>query len=181
MESFQSINDNNDEMALEPRLQEYMKMIKYYKSNNMKPSVPFEKTFQITQQDISTIKQYIANKKSTTSSQQTNSNITNHNFVTNENDKIFPSKIFRDNDPRVTYKSNVNNNKPVKNFGMFAPDDNNNNYYDEDAITNCNVLIDMRDVTPTTINRINDPKISTSNRMKDTTKIFEMVGFMFLN
>jgi hypothetical protein len=47
---------NCNGILLEPRLQEYIKKKKYYKSNNIQPGVPLEKEFDITQEDINLIK-----------------------------------------------------------------------------------------------------------------------------
>ena len=105
--------NNNDKMMLEPRIQEYIKKKKYYKTQNIKPIVDLEKEFQISKIDKKIIREYIRGKEI--------KNIYKKKYNNNESlkKKIFPSsKNGLRNDPRVP-----KNSKKITNEIMY-----NNNY-----------------------------------------------------
>lgn len=52
----------NGTMMLEPRLQEYIKKKKYYRTHKIKPCIPFEKEFRITKNDKKVIKRFLKGK-----------------------------------------------------------------------------------------------------------------------
>ncbi len=62
MEDFKNINlDNN--LTFEPRLQEYLKKLIYYRKNNIQPSSDLEREFNITKEDKIKIKAFLSGKK----------------------------------------------------------------------------------------------------------------------
>jgi len=52
-----------DELSIEPRLLEYLSKKRFYKRNNIATAVSLEKEFQITPEDMETLKGYITLKK----------------------------------------------------------------------------------------------------------------------
>jgi hypothetical protein len=50
-------------LCLEPRLSEYLKKRQYYKQNNIDPSVPLEKTYSITSEDVKRMKAFLRGDK----------------------------------------------------------------------------------------------------------------------
>ena len=174
----------NDGMMLEPRLQEYMKLAKHYKTNNIKPSVSVEKTFQITRDDIATIKRFVRGvREGHNLEEQRDQRDQRDDDIEGFDGSVkgsFPSKSFRDSDPRVPYVSNVRHDKKIKNFGMFAPDPN-EGFYHVDAFTDDKVLIDARDIN-VDINfdpRI-DPQIAqTNNSCNDFSTKFDKTKSMY--
>jgi hypothetical protein len=62
MEDFKNIDlDNN--LTFEPRLQEYLKKMAYYKKNNIQPSSNLDREFNITREDKLRIKAFLSGKK----------------------------------------------------------------------------------------------------------------------
>lgn len=125
-------------IMLEPRLQEYIKRRKFYQDNNIKPSVSAEREFMIDQRDIRAIKSYFKGQ------QKNYGYIDTDNNADSNSNKYFPSKSFRDKDPRVQKLKKTNKNKKVSNMGMFVPDKN-EHYYDEPARP-INDILDGRDL-----------------------------------
>lgn len=131
-------------IMLEPRIQEYLKKKKFYKENGIDPCVSLEKEFQITHRDKKIIKAFLRGKR----------DMYNHdNMMFNDGKKqtykkkkqYFPSKAFRDNDPRVQVLNKPDNTLPI-NRGMFVPDGPNAFVY-EDEPTNTDPILDPRDFT----------------------------------
>lgn len=119
-----------DNIMLEPRLQEYMTRKKYYRENNINPNVPLEKEFRITQQDIRLINSYLDGKKNLYNNKYNNNKYNNNKFDDNSNTtSVFPSKEFRDNNPKVPKIKKEIYKQPV-NMGMFAPDKPGDSFYD---------------------------------------------------
>lgn len=121
---------NQTSIQLHPRLMEYVNRKKYYNKINYVPSVPLEKQYSITKQDIEDIKSFYRGEKPVT---------------TNINDdmkyeKDFPSKHYWD-EKKIPYKYPTKYPQP-KNMGMFA---------DEIDWTVCKINdrhpIDMRDIS----------------------------------
>jgi len=129
-EIFESDN-KHAEMSLEPRLQEYMAKKKYYIDNDIEPSVPLEKQFQITPMDIKIIKSYARG----------NTNV--YDKVAKKYQKegpsrkkyTFPSKELM-NDKRIQQLQGISRDAPV-NRGMFVPD-RRGRYYEDMETTNNN-------------------------------------------
>lgn len=96
-----------NDVSLEPRLVEYINNKKKFKLNNITPTVPLEKTYSITKQDLKTIYNYKNNIKTT---------INNEESI---NKPYFPSSFFK-KDKRVPQIKN-NYNSDIRNMGMFMP------------------------------------------------------------
>ncbi|CAH6421742.1 Hypothetical protein KVN_LOCUS428 [uncultured virus] len=126
-------------IMLEPRLQEYLNKKKYYKQNNIEPSIKLEDEYRITSNDKKILRSFLAGKTDIYK-----------NFSTDDKSKpkkqYFPSKSFRE-DPRlpetIKTKKKQNFEKPL-NRGMFVPD-NNGKYYEEKIYFNDDLMLDARD------------------------------------
>lgn len=146
--SFAKISDFDDKhqaMSLEPRLQEYITKKKYYTDNDIAPSVPLEKEFQITSLDIKIIKAHFRGEKDIYGKV---AKMYSHNSSSKKSNKFeFPSKELL-KDPRVQKLKEGHQAKteeiPV-NRGMFAPDKRGRFYEDEDININNNKMMDARD------------------------------------
>jgi len=130
-------------IMLEPRLQEYIKMKKFNKENNIQSCVSLEKTYQITNKDKKLIKSFLMGKTNVYSNEKINQ--------TKEKNKkqYFPSKSFRDNDERVPVPNKQEFDIP-KNMGMFVPDKC-ETYYDERMVNKNIDIMDSRDFAYKTI------------------------------
>ncbi len=128
------------EISLEPRLQEYMSRKKYYKDNDITPSIPLEKEFQITSLDIQVIKAYLNGDN------QIYEKVAKlHKKEGPMRKYTFPSKALM-NDERVPkLKKTPNNDTPI-NRGMFAPDRHGRYYEDMTPTNNNDQLLNSRDL-----------------------------------
>lgn len=137
----------NNNIMLEPRLQEYLKKKKYYKQNYIIPCVSLEKEFHITNKDKKMIKDFLRGKKNLYDVNGKYNELLHQDLSTKNS---FPSKNYRDNDPRVLTinKININEKKPI-NRGMFCPDDD-DGYYATDMIPLD--ITDARDFENKTLN-----------------------------
>jgi hypothetical protein len=127
-------------IMLEPRLQEYIKKKKYYKDNGIEPCVSLEKEYQITNRDKKFLKSFIRGRRDM---YKRESRKLKSERGCDRSKPSFPSKKFRDNDPRVP---ELKNNKPEQpiNRGMFYPDKSSDMYY-EDPIQEVDPVMDARD------------------------------------
>lgn len=115
---------NTNGVMLEPRLQEYLKKKKFYKSNHVDPPVSLEKQYLITDDDRHRLKQFFSGNND----MYTN---TPKELVDRDRRKAyFPSRKFRD-DPKYK-KVTKPDMEPVPNMGMFAPDDDGDFYEVDD-------------------------------------------------
>jgi len=141
-------------IMLEPRLQEYLKKKKFYKKNNIKPDISIEQEFQITNIDRRILRAFLKGEKHMYDQQNPKSSSFDKFKEDNNNlGKYFPSKSYRDNDPRVK-KIKPEKFKKPQNMGMFAPDNNKSDLdkYYEFKNKNCDYF-DSRDFSNL------DPKI----------------------
>lgn len=138
----------NNYIMLEPRLQEYLNKKKFYKENNIVPTIMPEKEFCITNMDKRIIKSFLNGNKNI----YDNKNYEKFYKSKEIKKTYFPSTLFED-DPRVldiekpSLRKNIKDNGIV-NRGMFVPDRNNITGYYEDA-SNIDskkpLLLDARD------------------------------------
>ena len=147
-------------IMLEPRLQEFVKKKMYYKENKIDPCIKPEKEFQISKQDIKTLKRFFKGDKDLYSLRYNEKVLASKHrgIVKERKDKYydqrskrskrrkqyFPSKAFRDNDPRVPVPLKDKPNRPV-NMGMFVPDEGET--YFEGNVNVDNPRMDMRDMS----------------------------------
>ena len=106
-------------IMLEPRLQEYLKKKKYYKENNIMPCVKLENEFQITSRDKKALRAFLRGKRDM---YRPNSKYSEFNQEGPRRKQHFPSRSFRNNDPRVQKLKKENRNIKPTNMGMFAPE-----------------------------------------------------------
>lgn len=134
----------NGNIMLEPRLQEYLRKKRFSKLNNITPCVTLEQEFLITKYDKKMLKAFLKGKRDI---------YDNPAFDPLKQEKTskmkriyFPSKYFRDDDPRVQEIEPQSRNKP-KNMGMFAPDDDEEIYYKDETNyrTDIREIMDARD------------------------------------
>ena len=126
------------DIMLEPRLQEYIKKKKFYKQNNIDPNISLEKEFSITNKDKKILKDFLNGKKN----MYLKGNKYNEPKFDGKN-KSFPSKSFRDDDPRVLKVNNIKYNNNIPNRGMFYSDTF-DGYYEKDMMP-LDVKMDSRD------------------------------------
>ncbi len=125
-------------IMLEPRLQEYIKKRKYYKSNNIEPTVPLEKEFSISNTDKKLLKSFLTGQNDMYKPDK-------YNKIISENKKSslsFPSSSYKE-DPRVLKPIKQESNTPI-NRGMFVPD-NKSKYYEDPVVAPSKKFMDSRD------------------------------------
>lgn len=122
-------------IMLEPRLQEYLNKKNYYRKNNINSSVSPEMEFQITKEDIKKIRRLMRGKRDIYDQQK---------FPLNDKKRKKKFKKMQKDD-RVLSVPQLNETKPV-NMGMFAPDNNDNEYFYEVMSRKPNRLLDTRDM-----------------------------------
>lgn len=128
----------NNNIMLEPRLQEYMKKKRYYKDNQIEPCITPEKEFQITPMDIRIMKQFLKGNRKIYD-KKTYNKMLPKNCPTPR----FPSEDFKD-DPRVPKIEKSKQKYPCPtNRGMFGNENNDRHY--EDPIEREPRMIDARD------------------------------------
>lgn len=126
----------NGEITLEPRLQEYVNKLRYYKNNNIAPCIDLEREFQITSEDRVLLKQFLSGNKNVygqnfqNSLNQNNSGFVQTGFQSNEfkNDPRFArlqKKLQRDREANQMRYSYGNNNQAVQ---QFLYENNNQNF-----------------------------------------------------
>jgi hypothetical protein len=135
----------NDNIFLEPRLTEYLKKKKYYREYNIDPSISLEKEYQITDSDRRLLRSYFSGNRNIYTNEQLEK-FEKKKKITNN----FPSKSYRDNDPRVK-KINKKDNQLPPNLGMFVPDDFTDNTYYQDQPRQIDNILDGRDLAKQTI------------------------------
>src|SRR5438876_302756 len=81
----------NDDIMLEPRLQEYLKKKKFYKENNIDYCISPEKEFQITSFDKKILKSFLKGKRDIYDNKNYNKMEKNNNKKKN----LFPSSRFK--------------------------------------------------------------------------------------
>lgn len=168
-------------IMLEPRLQEYIKKKKHYKMNNIKPLIPIEREFSITDYDKKVIRDFLKGKKDMYKTKNLEINNTKSN-----KQNYFPSKQFRDNDKRQDkLKRNEIFEKP-ENMGMFATDENNSSFYENQFVNyDENEILDARDFDesrfdPRVDSRIRSGKLDY-NPDKSKYKVSGQVGNRLYN
>lgn len=151
--------DNN--IMLEPRLQEYINKKKYYKKYNINPSISLEKEFSITNYDKKIIKRFFKGKKD-----MYNTDNLEINRTKLKNKNIFPSKKFRKDDKRMNNfnYNNENLDKPL-NLGMFSPDEDGDYYeYEQENNNDTREIFDSRDFDDSRFDPRVDPRIRPGNK-----------------
>ena len=130
--------DCGNNIMLEPRLQEYLKKLKYYRTNKIIPSVPLEQEFQINDLDKKRVMDFFKGQTDLYNDKK-------YQMIQKNQRQEFPSKEFRD-DPRVP-KLNTKRPNDVKNLGMFMPNNSNShqNYYEGETVP-VNHPLDSRDI-----------------------------------
>ncbi|ARF09411.1 hypothetical protein Indivirus_1_34 [Indivirus ILV1] len=135
-----TFESSHGEMSLEPRLQEYLTKKKYYRDNNIEPSFPLEKEFQITSLDIQVIKEYL------------NGNTNVYEKVSNLYKKEGKQRKYKFasrslmNDERVPKLKKMPNTDAPINRGMFAPEGSGRFYEDMTKTNNNDQLLNSRDL-----------------------------------
>jgi hypothetical protein len=124
---------------LEPRLQEYIKKRKYYKSNNIEPSVSLEKEFSITNTDKKILKSFLTGNLDIYKPDKYNKIISDNN---RQASKSFPSSNYKE-DPRVLKPIKQDMQTPI-NRGMFVPDKK-SKYYEDPVMESSKKFLDARD------------------------------------
>lgn len=145
----------NDNILLEPRIQEYIRKKKYYKQNGIEPSINIEQEYNISNYDKKQIRNFLKGGRNL----YTNQNLEINNIKNNKID-YFPSSTmevdkklekFMPQNLKKTY------NTP-ENFGMFKPTDG-NSFYDQAYVPNESIL-DQRDFRHTEYNYSKfDPRV----------------------
>jgi hypothetical protein len=130
-------------IMLEPRLQEYLKKKKFYKENNISSCIKPEDEFQISHKDKMMLREFFKGKKNLYDYDNKKFNEGQKNRRTKK--KCFPSKAFRDGDPRVPQLKNKNINDEPINRGMFYPEKD-GTYYATDTKP-LDPIMDARDFT----------------------------------
>ena len=133
-------------IMLEPRLQEYIKKKKYYKDNNIEPCISLEKEYLITVRDKKFLKEFIKGRRDMY--KRENQQLKSERRNKQQPKRSFPSKQFRDDDPRVPKLKNLAHEMPI-NRGMFVPEGDNELYY-EDPIQEVDEIMDARDLKSST-------------------------------
>lgn len=140
---------NKNTVMLEPRLSEYIKKKRYYKENNIEPTINLEKIFSITDDDKKVIRSFLRGRP--IYDDNNFNDFKDRTSVTTACKKqFFPSKAFRDLDPRVSELEKQGQKKfniPV-NRGMFAG----SKTYDEPIKIDNNIIYDSRDFTGFSLN-----------------------------
>ncbi len=134
-------------VMLEPRLQEYMKKKRTYKRENIAPCVSLEKEFQITPLDRKVLRNFLKGRTDLYNTEPAKLEDGVCKSTRSSSKKIyFPSKEFRNSDPRVPQlKKNKSDELPL-NRGMFYPGEG-ESFYD-DPIQQVNPMMDSRDFIP---------------------------------
>jgi len=125
-------------IMLEPRLQEYIKKRKYYKSNNIQPDIPLEREFSITNTDRKLLKSFLTGNLDIYKPNK-------YNKIISEKPKSstsFPSSNYKD-DPRVLIPVKQDMKTPI-NRGMFVPDKK-SKYYEDPIMESNKQFLDARD------------------------------------
>ena len=146
----------NDGIMLEPRLMEYLKKQNFNSENNIEPTVPLEKTYQITKDDRKRIKRFLKGKKDIYS---LNSLSKDSTFLDVSKNKMtgFDSELNYINDPRYErikkkaeknknaiaqkdnhlnlFEKNKNDDDILKNEFNYHKEYRNNNYYKNNSDT----------------------------------------------
>lgn len=124
--------ENN--IMLEPRLQEYIKKKKTYKKSGFVPCISLEKQYQITEMDIKVMKAFLKGNKQIYGKYFITDNIERAKDFDEENKNFFPSRHF-EKDPRVPDIKKPCYDKPV-NMGMFADENTGSPYFLNETIQN---------------------------------------------
>jgi len=127
--ALQNIECDND-LTLEPRLQEYLRKKLFYYKNRVRPDVGPEKEFQITEFDIETVKEFLNG----------NRNIYKHMSDERKTNTKRKKKDIHKNKESKPFEIPVNR-------GMFVPDDRGRYYEDAEKIMNEKRIMDARDFT----------------------------------
>ncbi|AYV78697.1 MAG: hypothetical protein Edafosvirus25_11 [Edafosvirus sp.] len=130
----------NDNIMLEPRLQEYLKKKELYKKNNINPCIPVEKEYMITKDDEYKIKLFINGDKSI---YQSKNNILNADLKHQK--QYFPSKQFRKDERMKRIKRKKEKMEKPINRGMFAVDDSDELFYEDPVRIEENKIMHSRD------------------------------------
>lgn len=173
----------NGDIMLEPRLQEYIKKKKHYKENNIDPCVPLEKEYQIGSRDMKIIQSFLSGNRDIYS--EKNLRLKDDEKIKKQ--KYFPSKEYRDNDPRVQkVERGRHQYKHPDNMGMFYPDQDEAFY--EGPVRKLDPIMDARDLegqkmkfAPTGDYQI-DPNLSSRNNTPNKYKSeFRVSEDQFIN
>ena len=124
-------------IMLEPRLQEYIKKRKYYKDNNIEPSIPLEREFSITSNDKKLLRAFLGGNTNVYKQEQYEKIMAEKKRNPN-----FPSSTFKE-DPRVLKPIKQENKVPL-NRGMFVPDKK-SRYYEDPVVEQDDKILDARD------------------------------------
>lgn len=125
-------------MLLEPRLQEYVRRIKFNKDNGVTDCITPEKEFQITPTDLRTLRSFFKGR----SYQEAKKRADRKEKCAKKS--RFPSSS-QPADPRTPKLKRPKKNKKIPNMGMFAPDVD-NTYY-EGPVSQMDNVMDSRDLS----------------------------------
>lgn len=153
----------NDDIMLEPRLQEYLKKKKFYKENNIEPNISIETEFQITSFDKKILRTFLLGDRNIYENNYKKFN----NKSTNQKINKFPSSYFKE-DKRVPKIKKQKNELP-ENMGMFVPDSH-GKYYENKPHSKTNNILDNRDFEKIKWNYSNDynfPKNNQNNKIQN--------------
>lgn len=144
MSEFSSYDNfmNNDTITLEPRLQNYVEKKIYYKKHNINPSVPLEKTYQISKADRAMLKSFYKNNNNLYECSNKDNNwldlidTTNQKFDTSEDEfkkdpryERLRKKLNRD---KIALKQRHN----YENYTVISPVDTNKSYFNNEIRLN---------------------------------------------
>lgn len=128
--------ENN--IMLEPRLQEYIRKKKFYKKSGVILTIPLEKAYQISEADIKIMKEFLKGNKKIYGNYFITDNIERAKDFDEEKKNCFPSRHF-EKDSRVPDIKKACHDKPI-NMGMFADEDTGSPYFLNQTIQNKKTL-----------------------------------------
>ena len=91
----------NNSLSLEPRLQEFIKKKRFYKQNSIKPSIPLEQQFNISNTDKVIIKRFLKGSKNVYDSNVINNPLITDKFIKPSMDTSCFTNDNPANDPRM--------------------------------------------------------------------------------
>lgn len=138
------------DIMLEPRLVEYLKKKQYFTDNNIKPCISLEREFQITNDDLQRIRDFMQGKRNIYVDENKVSKDRKKALKKSKEKKhrlMFPSSALRKDDPRVPKPKGFDVHQQVVNRGMFVADGV-NEWYDEEPLKEVSPNMDVRDIQP---------------------------------
>lgn len=177
-----NVNTNmkcNDNIMLEPRLQEYLKRKRFYKENNIDSGVSPEKEYQITPFDKKILRSFL--KGDRTIYEKNNDKFNKRSEKSMSISGKFASSVSElMNDPRVPAidkingkgNNNINQNQKQQqenpiNRGMFVPDNKYGRYYEDPHVKteSRNQIYHGRDLSDKKMQSSNFDSIGTFNNL----------------